>query len=917
MTFWSKLRSWFSATLRRSRMESEMDAELRFHIDTYAEHLIRSGVSREEAMRRARVEFGGIERVKEEGREARGISFLEHLLQDLRFGVRTMLRSPGFTALAILSLGLGVGANTAIFTLINDLMLKSLPVRDPQQLVSFGKEYGGGVVDGLSGSIDMFSYEFYKRLQTHDEAFQDITGYASFTPRVTVRRANTPGSAVTMAISHLVSGNFFRVLGAETILGRPLDSSDDNGASSHFVAVISYHYWQQAWSGDPDVIGKEMTVNGTSFTVVGVAGPKFFGVQMDNNPPDMWLPIGLQAQVMLQESLLGPQGHSWMHMMGRSKSGVTRPRAQEWVTTQLRNYMTDYEGTDLTPERKAEIQKSYVELLPGANGISNTRADYEQPLQILMGVVMLVLLIACANLANFLLAKTASREQEISTRLALGAGRWRVIRQMLTETLLLSFCGGALGLLLAYWGTAALIHFVAATAAYTPFDASPDARVLAFSFAISLLTGVLFGIGPAMRVSRIALASGIKANSRSVAGAGTRFGQLLPKILMSAQVALSLVLLVGAGLFLRTLRNLDHQNFGFNRTNLLVVDFDAQIAGYKPEQLNGLYRQITDRIEALPGVRSVALSGAPPLSRGSWNCPIAVKGRVEHPNDDLGSTLNRVGPRYFETVGIAVLQGRVIGPEDVAGAPKAVVINETLARQFFPKGDAIGQTVIFCDGSENSEWGIVGVVKDAKYNDPRETPQRMVYPAISQLTGNNRYADWVQVRTDGDPAQIAAEVRSTFAQIDGALPVVAIRTISEQLGTFTNREALISRLSGFFSLLALLLACIGLYGVMTYGVVRRTNEIGIRMALGAREGGVLWMVLRESLVVLGIGVAVGVPATLAAVRLVQSGLFGLSPFDPLTLCVAICVVSAVTLLAGYLPARRATRVDPMVALRYE
>jgi len=917
MTFWSKLRSWFSATLRRSRMESEMDAELRFHIDTYAEHLIRSGVSREEAMRRARVEFGGIERVKEEGREARGISFLEHLLQDLRFGVRTMLRSPGFTALAILSLGLGIGANTAIFTLINDLMLKSLPVRDPQQLVSFGKEYGGGVVDGLSGSIDMFSYEFYKRLQTHDEAFQDITGYASFTPRVTVRRANTPGSAVTMAISHLVSGNFFSVLGAETILGRTLDSSDDNGASSHFVAVISYHYWQQAWSGDPDVIGKEMTVNGTSFTVVGVAGPKFFGVQMDNNPPDMWLPIGLQAQVMLQESLLGPQGHSWMHMMGRSKSGVTRPRAQEWVTTQLRNYMTDYEGTDLTPERKAEIQKSYVELLPGANGISNTRADYEQPLQILMGVVMLVLLIACANLANFLLAKTASREQEISTRLALGAGRWRVIRQMLTETLLLSFCGGALGLLLAYWGTAALIHFVAATAAYTPFDASPDARVLAFSFAISLLTGVLFGIGPAMRVSRIALASGIKANSRSVAGAGTRFGQLLPKILMSAQVALSLVLLVGAGLFLRTLRNLDHQNFGFNRTNLLVVDFDAQIAGYKPEQLNGLYRQITDRIEALPGVRSVALSGAPPLSRGSWNCPIAVKGRVEHPNDDLGSTLNRVGPRYFETVGIAVLQGRVIGPEDVAGAPKAVVINETLARQFFPKGDAIGQTVIFCDGSENSEWGIVGVVKDAKYNDPRETPQRMVYPAISQLTGNNRYADWVQVRTDGDPAQIAAEVRSTFAQIDGALPVVAIRTISEQLGTFTNREALISRLSGFFSLLALLLACIGLYGVMTYGVVRRTNEIGIRMALGAREGGVLWMVLRESLVVLGIGVAVGVPATLAAVRLVQSGLFGLSPFDPLTLCVAICVVSAVTLLAGYLPARRATRVDPMVALRYE
>ncbi|MGC2751158.1 MAG: ABC transporter permease [Candidatus Acidiferrum sp.] len=750
-------------TLHRSRMEREMDLELRFHIEAFAEDLVRCGVPREKAMRRARIEFGGIERIKEEGREARGISFFEHLIQDLRFGVRTMLRSPGFTALAILSLGLGIGANTAIFTLINDLMLKSLPVRDSQQLVSFGKEYGGGVMNGLSGSIDMFSYEFYKRLQTHDEAFQDVTGYGSFTPRVAVHRANTPGSPVTMAVSHLVSGNFFSVLGAQTILGRPLDSSDDNDASSRSVAVISYHYWQQEWSSDPDVVGKAMTVNGTSFTVVGVTAPKFFGVEMDYNPPDMWLPIGLQSRVMLQESLLGPRGFYWMHMMGRSKPGVTRAQAQEWVTTQLRNYMMDREGTDLTPERKAEIQKSYVELLPGANGISTTRADYEQPLQI-----------------------------------------------------------RALGLLLAYWGTAALIHFVASTAAYTPFEANPDARVLAFSFAISLVTGILFGIGRAMHVSRMGLANGIKANSRNVVGTGTRFGQLLPKILMSAQVALSLVLLVGAGLFLRTLRNLDHQNFGFNRTNLLVVDFDAQIAGYKPEQLDGLYRQIINRIEALPGVRSAALSGAAPLSRGSWNCPISVKGCVEHPNDDLGSTLNRVGPGYFETVGIPLVQGRVIGPEDGPGTAKVVVINETLAHQFFPKGDAIGQTVTFCDGSANSEWGIVGIVKDAKYNDPRETPQRMVYPPIAQLAGDNHYADWVQVRTNGDPAQIAGVVRSTFAQIDGALPVLAIRTISEQLGIFTNREALISRLAGFFSLLALLLACIGLYGVMTYGVVRRT-----------------------------------------------------------------------------------------------
>jgi len=917
MTLWSRLRSWLQTTLHRSRVESEMDAELHFHIETYADDLARTGIPRQEALRRARIEFGGIERAKEEGREARGVSFLEHLIQDLRFGVRMMLRSPGFTALAVLSLGLGIGANTAIFTLVNDLMLKSLPVRDPQQLVSFGRQYGGGVVVGISGSIDMFPYEFYKRLQIHEEAFQDITGYSSFTPGVTVRRADAPGSPVAMAVGHLVSGNFFSVLGAATILGRPLDLSDDNGAASHPVAVISYHYWQQAWSSDPHVVGKAMTVNGTSLIVVGVAAPKFYGVQMDQNPPDMWLPMGLQAQVMLQPSLLGPHGFYWMHIMARGKPDVPRSKAQEWVTTQLRNYMTDREGTEFTPERKAEIQKSYVELLPGAAGVSNTRVDYQQPLQILMGVVVLVLLIACANLANFQLARTASREQEMSTRLALGAGRWRVIRQVLTESLLLSFCGGALGLLVAYWGTAALIHFVTSTAAYSPFDATPDGHVLAFSFAISLATGILFGLGPAIRVSRMGLANGMKANSRNVVGAGTRFGQLLPKILMSAQVVLSLVLLVGAGLFLRTLHNLEHQNFGFNRTNLLVVNFDAQIAGYKTEQLDSLYRQITDRIEALPGVRSTTLSGAPPLSQGSWNCPISVKGRVERPEDDRDSTINGVGPRYFETLQIPLVQGRVIGPRDGSGAPHVVVINETFAHHFFPKGDAVGQRVTFCDSSENVEWEIAGIVKDAKYNDPRETPQRMIYPSLLQLTGNNHYATWMQVRTDGDPAQAARGVRSAFAQIDGDLPVLAVRTISEQLGIFTNREALISRLSGFFALLALLLVCLGLYGVMTCGVLRRTNEIGIRMALGAQERGVLWMVLQESLVVLGIGVVVGVPAAVAATRLVQSLLFGLGPFDPLTLFVAIGVVAAVTLLAAYLPARRATKVDPMVALRYE
>jgi len=432
--------SWLKSIVRRERLESDMDAELRFHIEQRADDWMRDadskGMTREEALRRARLEFGAVDKVKEECREARGASWVESLTQDLRFGVRTMRRSPGFTAVAVLSLGLGIGANTAIFTLINDILLKSLPVRDPQRLVTFGKESGAGIVDGISGSIDLFPYDFFKSLQAQDEAFQDITAYSSFQPSATVRRNDVPNSGVTTAVTHLVAGNFFDVLGAEPLMGRTLEPSDDNGAASRPVAVISYGYWQRGFGGQPDVLGKTMLVNSTGFTVIGVMPPKFYGVELDDNPPDMWLPIGFQEQVMLMPSLLGPQGLYWTHMMGRAKPSVTRAQSQQWVGLKLREYMTDREGADLTPERKQEIAKSYIEMLPGAAGISNTRQDYEQPLEILMGVVVLVLMIACANLANFLLAKAASREQEIATRLALGAGRARVVRQMLTETLL-------------------------------------------------------------------------------------------------------------------------------------------------------------------------------------------------------------------------------------------------------------------------------------------------------------------------------------------------------------------------------------------------------------------------------------------------------------------------------------------------
>jgi predicted permease len=662
MSFRSRVRTWLRAFGGRASMENEMDAELRFHVEAFADDLMRQAndqkdgrLTSDEALRIAHLKFGALDHAKEECREALGVSMLENLMQDLRFAFRTMRRSPGFTAIAILSLGLGIGANTAIFTLINQLMLKSLPVRDPQSLLALGKQIDGGITDGLSGTIDMFPYEFYQRLQQNDEAFSALTAYASGgAMQVTVRGSGA--SAVTTAHAHLVAGNYFDVLGVAAHLGRTLEPADDNGGQSRPVAVISDHYWREKFSRDPKTIGQAIVVNGTPVTVVGVAAPGFFGERIEDSPTDVWLPLGLQPQVMASDTLLGPKGMFWLQIMGRAKSNVSRAQAQQWVTVQLRNYVAAREG-DATPERKREIEGLSVEIVPAATGVSILRAQYQEPLRILMCVVAVVLLIACANLANFLMAKTLAREHEIATRLALGAGRWRVVRQMLTESLVLSMSGGMLGLLLAYWGTQALIAFVSQGASFTPIQASPDTRILAFSIGVSLLTGLLFGIGPALRVSRMAMESGLKSNARTAAGGGTSATRMVPRILIAAQVALSLGLLVGAGLFLRTLRNLESRNFGFERSDLLVGQVEAKIAGYKSESIMPLYRQILDRIGALPGVQSATISTSPPMSLGSWMCPVNVKGRENEPQDQNLSVLNGVTPGYFQTLGVGLDQG--------------------------------------------------------------------------------------------------------------------------------------------------------------------------------------------------------------------------------------------------------------------
>jgi len=839
---------------------------------------------------------------------------MDGIIQYSRYALRQLRKNPGFTIVAIVSLALGIGANTAIFTLINSLMLKSLPVREPRQLVSFGEATGGGEVDGIGpGALDIFPYDFYKQIEQQHDPFQQVCASGSFPITVSVR--SNSESAATQALTQLVSGTFFSALGVEPVLGRPILPEDADAPGRSPVAVVSYRYWERMLDADQSAIGKAITINRTAFTVIGVAPPAFFGVELNEESPDMWVPLTMQQEVALQPSLLSPHGLFWVHMMGRLKTGTADSQAESWTTQQLQQFMVAREGTQISNKRRAEIRQIYVPMLPGGHGVSRLRQQFSQPLYILIGVVVLVLGIACANLANFLLAKAAARQGEISTRLAIGASRWRVVRQILTEALLISLFGGVAALGAAFLGTRMLVDFVVHGAKNPVLNASPDLHVLAFTLGISLLTGALFGIAPAWRASRTRVATAL--NSIRTAGGSASSSRRLPNALIATQVALSLMLLVGAGLFLRTLQNLRNQDFGFNRRNLLLIDFNAKLAGYKSDQLSDLYQRILSRVSVLPGVRSASLSGTQPISAGSWTSPIFVQAYSPAPNEDISTFINRVSSSYVGTVGIPVLEGRSVGLQDTPTSMKVVVVNQTLAKHFFPRGDAIGHQFTIADPGVPGVWQIVGVVKDAKYGPPRDEPKRMIYLPLEQMTADDHFAYSLQVRADGDPKTIENEVRAAVAEVDPSLPLLEIRTISEEVDLFMQNERLISQLASFFALLALSLACVGLYGIMTYRVVRRTSEIGVRLALGAQPESILWMVLKESLLLLLTGIAVGVPATFAATRLVRSQLFGLTPFDVSTIAIAIATIGAVILTASYIPARRAANVDPTVALRYE
>jgi predicted permease len=906
---------------QKRTVESEMDEELRGFVEASAADKQRDGMSAEQAAHAARAEMGSTNAVKHRIRSAGWESKLEMVWHDLRYCARTLSRSPGFTLIAILSLALGIGANTAIFTLVKQVVLQNLPVRDPQQIVTFGKSTGGGILGGIDlGTADEFTYDFARQLEAKPGPFQGVAAFSSSSPNVNVRVPNS--SAAVQVPASLVSGNFFSVMGAAPLLGRSLAPFDATGPDRSAVAVISYHFWQQSLSADPAVLGKTCTVNSTPFTIIGVMPETFHGIRQDLEPPDLWVPITMAREIYLQPEMLTPRSFYFLHMLARRSPQSSLAADQGWLDRQIRGYVRAGEGGSVAPARQQEIERITVRLVQAGQGVSGLREQYEDSLLILMGIVAVVLLIACANLANFLLARAVARQREYATRLALGSSRGRIVGHSLTEALVLSLCGGVLGLGLAFAATRALIAFVSQDAAYTPLNARPDAGILLFTLGVSVVAGMLFGVLPALHVGRSSASPVVHAGTRAPVSGADRSSRWWSKGLVTTQITLSLLLLVGAGLFLRTLRNLQRQDVGFERSHMVIADFDARIAGYRADQAAALNQRLLERLAAIPGVRSAALTDAPPISGGAWMSSLSISGYTPAPKEDMSTVLLRGSGDYFDATGIPIVAGRAINPSDKASTLKVAVVNQAFAQHYFPKGDVIGRTVKI-DIAEPGPWQIVGIARDSKSLGLHRDTVRTVYLPLAQLTGekgeggDDSFAGVIVLRTSGDPTQVIPSLRAAVASVDPNLPVLRVRTIREQLDTFMSHETLISRLTTIFAGLAVLLAAIGLYGVMSFNVVRRTGEIGVRIALGASGSAVKWMVLRESLGLLCAGIGLGLPIALYSVRFVRAQLYEMSPFDPTVFVAATCGIALVTVLSAWLPARRAASVDPMSALRSE
>ena len=893
---------------RSRRSADDFNAEIEAHLQLEIDRLKAQGLSAAEARSQARRAFGNVTSAEERFYDSAGWQGGRLLAQNIRFGLRMLARNPGSSALAIFTLALGIGANTAIFSLLNAVLLRHLPVREPNQLVLFGKgEWNGSFSDFPNRSWQLFSYDGFHQFQRKNQVFTDVAAIDSilFTTHGRV------GSAAGMekVAAELVSGSYFHTLGVNAFLGRTLTGSDDVTRGGHPLAVASYSWWRRRLAADPSAIGSVVTIGETPYRIIGVAQPGFSGIMIGQSP-DLWIPLAMQKQISPGWNGLDNKLFQSLYVIARRKPGVSLEQAAANVNVLFKQILQGYAGPQPSPRQLADIGHATIELTAAATGLSNgLRFRYSSPLEILMAVVAVVLLIACANVANLLLARATARRREIAIRMSIGAGRARLIQQLLVESGILGLAGALLGVLFAWIGSRSLLAMVSTGPEPLPVRVAPDAEVLAFALAAAILTVILSGTVPAFGATRLELAPSLK-EGRGIAGGF--MNNRLARCLIVGQVALSLALLAGAGLFLRSLVNLMNVNPGFDSGHVVMAGVDAVAAGYHDDpRAADMMLRLEDRVSAVPGIQGASFA-LMVFNQGEWTDPIIVPGRTAGAHDpEIHHDI--VGRRYFDVLRMPVILGRTLSERDTAAAPKVAVINETMAQVYFPGGSPVGRTFSIGHGLSWKDIEIVGVVRDAKYDRLQERPKPAAFYPHAQHGG----ILYTFIARYSGPSAPVPEIKRAVADIDPNLPIDHFRPLAQLVGDSVQHQRLVAQLSTLFGFLAALLACVGIYGVMSYGIARRTNEFGVRMALGARKRDVLGMVLREALSLVLTGVAIGIALALAASRLVASLLFGLQPYDPVVLAAAALVMVAVALLAGWLPARRATRIDPIAALRYE
>ena len=842
-------------------------------------------------------------------------------MQDIRIALRQLRKSPGFALTVILTIALGIGANTAIFTLVHAVLLKSLPVADPKSLYRIGDKHDCCVNGGFmndEGDFDLFSYELYVNLRDTTPEFEQLAAMQSGLNTMNVRRGSEPAKALR---SQFVSGNFFTTFGIGPFSGRVLSMADDKPGAPP-AAVISYQAWQSEYGGDPSIVGSTIYIQTQPVTVIGIAPPGFFGDRIRPSPPAIWISLSLEPLIDGENTLLHVKPSNWLYAIGRVKPGTEIGPLQAKISNNLRLWLSTVD--DYTRNGgSTEIAKQHVIITPGGAGIQNLQQETGKGLYLLMIISALVLLVACANIANLLLARGTTRKAETSIRMALGAARSRLIRQMLTESILLACLGGLAGLAVAYGGTRTILALAFPRAHNIPIEASPSLPVLGFAFLLSLVTGVVFGIVPAWITSHADPAEALRGANRSTRDSGA----LPQKGLIVFQAALSLVMLVSAGLLTKTLRNLEHQNFGLQTANRYVVHIDPAGAGYTPDKLPALYQRLEQQFAAQPGVQSVGLALYSTLEGNNWGEEVYVAGRPDPgPNPHLGASWDRVNPQFFETVGQPVIRGRGLSEADTATSQFVAVVNEAFVKKFFPKEDPVGHHFGIFQPKYSGTIEIVGIVADAKYVNPRDEVRPMYFRPLTQqlkpetpneimAEGRSLYINSITLRFNTPPQNVDTLVRRTLADIDPNLTIEDLHSLDYQVGGNFDQERLIARLTMLFGALALILAAVGLYGITSYAVARRTSEIGLRMALGADRGKVVKMIMRGAFNQVGLGLLIGIPIALIGGRYMADQLYGVKPYDPLSIAIAVVVLSAAAALAGFVPARRAASIEPMQALR--